>query len=132
MVLDLFCLIVLLAKPTAVVLSTWIGMGGWGCPISTRYVLMGMLTYAVINPDPISDSDAESITNFIILAITCLGPLMGYCAGDFPGTGLLLRKKWQPILFIVLTIDKKDASLCACRHMSLATYVISASGCVAQ
>ena len=105
---------------------------GWGCPISTKHILIEMFACAVVKPAPISDCAADPITNFIIVAITYMCPLMEQYVGDFPGAGLLLRKKWLHVLLCALITDKKDASLCAYRHMSLATCVISASRCVAQ
>ena len=46
--LDNFCLIVFLANPAAVVLSTCIGVGGWGCPISSIDVHIGMASWSFI------------------------------------------------------------------------------------
>ena len=39
--LDLRCLIVPVAIPNAVELSTWTVVGGWGCPISSSMIRMG-------------------------------------------------------------------------------------------
>ena len=39
--LDLRCLIVPVAIPNVVELSTWTGVEGWECPISSRVMLMG-------------------------------------------------------------------------------------------
>ena len=107
------------------------GVGGCGCPISSKHVLIGMHRCAVMYSAPISTSAADPMTNFIILLITCMGPLMGHVAGDFPDEGLDVRKRCAPALLLALGTERYDASLCACKHMSLALTMIVAFGCVA-
>ena len=43
-----FCLMVSLAKPSAVELSTWIGLAGCGCPSSSRKVRIGTASWPLM------------------------------------------------------------------------------------
>ena len=61
-----FCLIVLFSKPTAVVLSTCMGVEGWGCPSSSKVVGIGKASLTFRKVAPISDSCAEDITVLMI------------------------------------------------------------------
>ena len=78
MAFDMRCFIVLLEKPTAVVLSIAKGMGNWGCPISLRQTLIGRASLALMYPAPILASAAELITFLMILEMTWIGQLMGH------------------------------------------------------
>ena len=53
-------------KPTAVVLSNCMGVGGWGCPSSSRFVRIGKASLAFIKVATISDSAAEEMTVLMI------------------------------------------------------------------
>ena len=64
--LDRLYLMVLLVMPEAVELSVLMGVGGCGCPISSRMVLKIMTSCQFTNNAPISASFAEAITFFII------------------------------------------------------------------
>ena len=55
------------AMPTAVVLSAWIGVGGYGKPISSNAVRIGMTSQALWKRAPISASAAEDMTVLIIV-----------------------------------------------------------------
>ena len=92
---DRQCLIVLFTKPMAVELSTCIGVGGCGCPISSRAIRRGTASFAVKNMAPTSASIAELMTLFIIFASTWITPLGvgGYAGASLGFLGLLLRKK---------------------------------------
>ena len=52
-VFDSFCLIVLLAKLTTVVLLTCMGVGGWECLISSSVLQMGKASLALRKVAPI-------------------------------------------------------------------------------
>ena len=83
---DQRCLIVLFTKPMAVDLSTCIGVGGCGCPISSRAIQRGAAYFAVKNTALTSASIAELMTLFIIFASTWITPLgVGGCFGASPG-----------------------------------------------
>ena len=67
MALDRFCFRVLVANALAVLLSTCILVGGYGCPISMRVVLSGTATCEFINDSPIFASAADAMTFVMIL-----------------------------------------------------------------
>ena len=69
-VLLLFCFIVLLRKPIAVSLSTSIGVGGWGWPISVRFTLKGSASLAFYKVAATSVSMADLVIILRILATT--------------------------------------------------------------
>ena len=87
-----FCLRRELAKLTAVVLSTWIGVGGCGWPISSRQMRRGMASLAERKAEPISASAAELITFFMILESTWITPLERGMEG-FEGSGKASPRK---------------------------------------
>ena len=64
-------------KPSAVVLSVMIGVGGWVCPNSSRSVLAGMACLELRNNAPISASAAEDMTLLMIWAMLWKAPLFG-------------------------------------------------------
>ena len=66
---------ILLAKPTAVLLSTAMGVGCCGWPISIRAVLISIADYVTKKAAPISASAADVIVNFSILQSTNIGLL---------------------------------------------------------
>ncbi len=85
--LDLLCLMVLLVIPAAVELSVLMGVGGCGCPISSKIVLSIITSCPFTNNAPISASAADAMTCFIIELTACNGPFKGGVeAGDFVGS----------------------------------------------
>ena len=50
--------------PTVVELSMWIGVGGWGCPSSSRVSLIIFASFAFRNNAPSYASAALAATNF--------------------------------------------------------------------
>ena len=65
----------LLTTPDAVELSVWMGLLGWGHPMSMRVWRCGIISLAVIKRAANSDSAAEAMTNLIIWAIESTAPL---------------------------------------------------------
>ena len=63
---DRFCLMVLFANPTAVVLSTCMRVGDWGCPSFFRVVQIGKVSLAFIKVAPISASADKDMTVLMI------------------------------------------------------------------
>ena len=118
--LERFCFNVLLAKAAAVVLSTWMGVGGWGWPSSVKQVRRGILSWAAKKFAPISASAALAMTNLMIFEMTWIGPLIGTKVGAV-FLGAVLRKKWAPALLRAFGAERYEASLWMCRHISLAT-----------
>ena len=100
MALDWRCFIESLQNPTAVTLSTCIGVGGWGCPISSRAIITGTASFASRNIVPTSDSMAELMTVLIIFARVYTIPfLVGCVCGGYPGVlGFGPRKNSAPAL----------------------------------
>ena len=71
----LFVMIVLLAMPSAVVLSVWIGDFGCGQPISTRELRRGTISLAQTKRPASLASVAEEVTNFMICDRVRMCPL---------------------------------------------------------
>ena len=67
----------LLATPTAVLLSTCMGVWGCLCLISSRVVRTGIASRALMNIAPTSASAAEDITALISWAMVSTAPLFG-------------------------------------------------------
>ena len=69
----------LLTIPTVVVLSIWIGVGGWVWPNSVRAILITLASLAFRNKAPNSASAAEDATNLRTEQSEWMGPfsLMG-------------------------------------------------------
>jgi hypothetical protein len=65
----------LLVTPTAVELSVWRGLFGWGQPMEMRVCLWGIISLAVTKRAASSDLAASAITNFMIWAIERIAPL---------------------------------------------------------
>ena len=95
---DRFCLIVSFTNPTAVVLSTCMGVGGWGCPISSRVVRIGKTSLDFIKLAHISASAAEEMKVLTRCHRVWMAPLLvGRVGGLLPFlTSWLARKKWPP------------------------------------
>ena len=75
MAFERLCFICLLANPTAVELSTCMGVADWVCPIYLSVTRMGHASQAAVKEAPISASMAELMMLFIIFAWTWTGPL---------------------------------------------------------
>ena len=86
-------LMVLLTIPTAVVLSMWIGIGGCGCPSSSKVSRKIFASCAFKNSAPSSASAADAATHFSTVARERMAPfnLMGS-----PSRGNEPRKKCPP------------------------------------
>ncbi len=67
--------IVLLVTPTAVELSVWIGLFGWGQPIEMRVCMWGIISLAITKMAASSDLAAGAMTNLMIWAIKRTAPL---------------------------------------------------------
>ena len=84
----------LLTTPEAAELSVWLGECGCFQPISPRVFRCDTMACTVINIAPISDSDVDTMTNFMICAIVSTGPLhFGIGASS-------ARKRCDPALLI--------------------------------
>ena len=64
-----------LAIPQAVELSTWMGVGGCGCPISCRVVHRMVASFMLVKRPAVSASAAEEITTLITPVGVRMGPL---------------------------------------------------------
>ena len=78
---DRFCFNVLFAKPTAVVLSTCIGVAGCGWPISCSIWRIGRDSCALVKVAPISTLAAEARTLFRMREMTYIALLCAHAAG---------------------------------------------------
>ena len=92
---DCVCLIVLFANRTAVLLSTCMGVGGWGCLSSLRVVKIGEAYLAFRKLAPISASATEDMTVLMIWHRVWMAPLLvGRVGSLLPfSTSQLARKK---------------------------------------
>ena len=124
MAFDLFCLIVLLMIPVAVLLSVFMGVAGCGCPISMMPCRSGTVSLAFINNAATSASNALAKTALIILASTWMGPLNRVLS-------LFPRKKKPPARLQASGHTKNAALLSTWSIISEALYMISASGLLA-
>ncbi len=73
--LDRFGKMVLFVTPTAVELSVWIGLRGFGHPMSMRVCLWGIILQAAIKSAASSALAAKAMTNLMIVAIVRTMPL---------------------------------------------------------
>ena len=76
MALDRRCLMVLLAIPAAVELSTWTGVGGCGWPISSSIVRSAVASFMFVKSPAVSDSAAEETTTLMTPVGVRMGPLV--------------------------------------------------------
>jgi hypothetical protein len=76
--LVLFCLIVPLLYPMAVVLSVSIGVGGCLCPNSSNVVLRTAPSFALMNTAPTYVSAADEITCFRTLLTIKMAPFVSF------------------------------------------------------
>ena len=100
-------LTVLFVIPTAVELSQCMGVGGCGCPISSRVSQQMVACLQLRNRAPSSDSAAEATTKRKIVHSVKNAPfnLIG-----FVGSGFHPMKKWPHALLCGLAFDKCDSS----------------------
>ena len=71
-----FCLLtVLFTIPTVVELSMWMGVGGCGCPSSSKVRHITLASFAFKNKAPSSASAADAATNLRIVQRTWIVPL---------------------------------------------------------
>ena len=82
-----FAMILLLINPFAVELSVWIGVRGWGCPISLSVFRIGTAVRALRKRAPSSASAAEDITLRMIFDTFNTAPLLG-------GFSVSFDRKW--------------------------------------
>ena len=69
-------MMVLFANPNDVVLSTCMGVGGWGCPSSSRVVRIGKAPLAFRNVASILASAAEDMAVLMIWHWVWMVPLL--------------------------------------------------------
>ena len=67
-----------MAIPTAVVLSIWSGVGGYGCPISIRVCCIVIPIFALMYNETYSASAAEVTTIWMMLVVFRIDPLGVY------------------------------------------------------
>ena len=91
--LDLWRLMELLNIPTAVVLSTWIGVAGCGCPSSMRMRQITLASCAFKNNAPNLSSAADAATSLRIAHVIKILP---FSLIGSPSSGKLPRKKNLP------------------------------------
>ena len=106
--LDLRCLMVPVAMPNMVELSTCTGVGGWECPISSSVMRMGTASWQFKNKAPNSASSADAMMLRSILHTTYTMPLS--VGSNFSGScgvgGLLLKKCMPPAILRDFGQDK--------------------------
>ena len=87
MALDLRFFTVPLAMPVALEFSVWIGVAGWGCPISASVIWSIAPCLALWKRPLDSASVAEDITFFMMLLTVWMAPLgVGVVVGGFVGS----------------------------------------------
>ena len=86
-VLDLFCLTVVVTMPSAAELSFFIGVGGWVKPSSLSVILRVTTVFPLWKSPPTSDSAADATTCLRILHSVWIGPFDGDGRfGNFSGS----------------------------------------------
>jgi len=101
--LDRCCFVVSLAMPQAVVLSTWMGVGGCGHPMSVNVCRIAVASLQLTKRDPNSASVADDIACFKILQSVCIAP---FNFVGLLGLGASPRKKCPPALLRACRSDK--------------------------
>ena len=114
--LDRFCFKLFWAKFTAVVLSTWMGVGGCTWPRNLRACRNGMASFALSKVAAISVSAAEAMIFLTMAQRTCTAPLGLAYSGLGHSSD---KKKKPPALLLALDTERHDPSLCACSIMPL-------------
>ena len=107
-------------------LSTLIGVGGYGCPISCRHMCSSAIFWAAIYAALISALRDDLHTILVIEMMTCMGSLRWYLTRDPLRVGLLAKKKCPPTLLRALGMLRYDVSLCLCKYILLVQYVTAA------
>ena len=100
MSIDFHCLLAMLlvTKPRTFVLSVYIEVGGYLCPISLSAWQAGMALRQLMKSALSSASAVEDMTDLMILVKTY--PLLaGYSV-------LLDKKKWPPALLLALDLER--------------------------
>ena len=92
---DRLCLIVLLARPHAVLLSTCIGVAGCGWPISSRAVRSAVASFMLENNPAVSASAADEHTTLMTPVGVRIGPLI-------VSLFALPKKKYPPSLLFAI------------------------------
>ena len=69
--------------PFAVEVSVWMGVGGWGCPISARIFLMYTASFVLMNSAPSSASVAGDMTTLMICEMFIMAPFGGGMSSSF-------------------------------------------------
>ena len=128
--LDLCCLIFPVAIPNSVELSTWTGVGGWECSISSSVIRMGTSSWKFKNKAHNSASAADAMMLRSILHTTYAIPFSvgSKSAGLFGDRGLSLKKCIPPALLRVFGQYKWEESLWTHKTTSLRLYRMVASG----
>ena len=104
----------LFTAPSTVVLSVYMGAGGWLCPISSWKICAGIVSRELTKSAKSSASAAEDMNALIIYDMVMTAPLLG---------GVLdssVMKIFAPALIWGPDSEKCEASLCPDRTMSLA------------
>ena len=122
---SLFLEILLVTTPCVVIFSVCIGVGGCVCQISSSYCRAGISSLQLMNSAPSSASSADYMNALMIFAIVNNAPLLG---GKVVLFGI---NKSPPARLLVFVSERYEASLWPARTISLACYVIMASGWVA-
>ena len=107
MLLDLCLFIVFFTIPTAVVLSMWIGVGGWGWPSSWSIRRMIRASWLLMKIAPNSASVADTATSFNMVHVVAMLPLSLIF---YPLCGVLPRNKYPPALLLPRDAVRYDAS----------------------
>ena len=107
----------------AVVLSTCMGVGGCGWPISSRVRLITVASWPFSKAAAISHSAAEETMLRNILHKLWIGPF-NFGAAVCISLMKSLRKKWPPTLLLAPGSTRYAPSLCTHNIMSEAVYVM--------
>ena len=83
--------------PTAVLLSTWIGVGGWVWPSSWSISRMILAYWVLMKSAPNSASAEDAATSFSMVHVMAMLPLSLIFS---PLRGTLPRKKFPPALLL--------------------------------
>ena len=97
--------------PDAVEFSACMGVGCWGCPISSNVFLVTSTSLVLMNRPPNSASDADAMEFFRMAATTYTATLcfVGELGSQWPPW-----KKCPPNLLITLDPDKYNTLLWMC------------------
>ena len=107
MLLDLCLFIALFTIPTAVVLSMWIGVGGWVWPSSWSIRRMIRASWVLIKSAPNYASAADDATSFNMVHVMAMLPSSLIFS---PLRGMLPKKKRPPDLLLPWDAVMYDAS----------------------